>query len=71
MDRGGNIKLSPIEVEQAIREHVIRLERARGREIKLDALDFNNNATVHFIGADNEPKTLASAFSATVVAWKE
>jgi len=67
MNIGHSIRLSPREVEQAVREHVRRLAESRGIQTPKDTLDFHNRTAVHFVG----PSNLAVNYEAVVVTWEE
>jgi len=54
---GSNVGLSLTEVEQAIKLHVLAIERGQGRLKKVDTTDFLNRATVHWaIGTATAPQ---------------
>ena len=67
MNIGHTIRLSRSEVEQAIKRRAREVAEAKGIKLPIDAADFENRATPHFVTIDNAPVE----FAAVVVTWED
>lgn len=68
MNIGHTIRLSRIEVEQAIKRRAREVAEAKGIKLPIDGADFENRATPHFVDAAGAP---IDGLAAVVVTWED
>jgi hypothetical protein len=68
MDHAQHVKLSPEEVEDAIRKRVRELAAAKGIQLPPDEQNFHRCAKVHFMPIeDSSPEV---TFKSVIVSWE-
>ena len=68
MDHAQHFKLSPAEVEDAIRKRVREIAVSKGIQIPQDEQDFHRRAQVHFMPiVDSDPEVV---YKSVIVSWE-